>query len=89
MSLNKEPLSGDVFVLRGRRGAQIKVLWFSGDGINLYIRRLECGRFIWPSADDGSVYLSPAPFSTLVEAVDWRAPHPVAGVSKADIYQFR
>ena len=37
LSLEKEPLSGDVFVFRGRRGDQIKVLWFSGDGINLYI----------------------------------------------------
>ena len=32
VGLNKEPLSGDVFVFRGRRGDQIKVLWFSGDG---------------------------------------------------------
>ena len=38
--LNKEPLSGDVFVFRGRRGDQIKALWYSGDGINLYIKRL-------------------------------------------------
>ncbi|MCL4150087.1 UNVERIFIED_CONTAM: hypothetical protein GTU68_021253, partial [Idotea baltica] len=31
-SLAKDPLSGDVFIFRGRRGDQIKALWFSGDG---------------------------------------------------------
>ena len=42
--LAKDPLSGDVFVFRGRRGDQIKVLWFSGDGTNLCIKKLERGR---------------------------------------------
>lgn len=74
VALNKEPLSGDVFVFRGRRGDQIKVLWFSGDGTNLYIKRLERGRFIWPTAAEGMVYLTPAQFSMLIEAIDWRAP---------------
>ena len=74
VALDKNPLSGDVFVFRGRRGDQIKVLWFSGDGINLYIKRLERGRFVWPSADEGTVYLTPAQFSMLIEAIDWRAP---------------
>ena len=72
--LDKEPLSGDVFVFRGRRGDQIKVLWFSGDGINLYIKRLERGRFVWPNANEGNVLLSMAQFSMLCEAIDWRAP---------------
>ncbi len=52
-SLGKDPLSGDVFVFRGHRGDQIKVLWFSGDGTNLYVKKLERGRFVWPSASDG------------------------------------
>ena len=71
VALNKEPLSGDVFVFRGCRGDQIKVLWFSGDGTNLYIKRLERGRFIWPTAAEGAVYLTPAQFSMLIEAIDW------------------
>lgn len=40
-TLQKEPLNGVVFVFRGRRGDLIKVLWFSGDGANQYIKRLE------------------------------------------------
>ena len=64
-----------MFVFRGRGGDQIKVLLFSGDGINLYIKRLERSRFIWPSVDEGTVFLTPAQFSMLlIEAIDWRAP---------------
>lgn len=73
-SLGREPLSGDVFIFRGRRGDQIKVLWFSGDGMNLYIKRLERGRFVWPRATEGEVLLTSAQFSMLCEAIDWRAP---------------
>ena len=73
-TLDKDPLCGDVFVFRGRHGDQIKVLWFSGDGINLYIKRLERGRFVWPHANEGVALLTPAQFSMLCEAIDWRAP---------------
>ena len=59
-TLDKDPLSGDVFVFRGRHGDQIKVLWFSGDGTNLYIKRLERGRFVWPNANEGTALLTPA-----------------------------
>ncbi len=74
VSLGKQTLSGDVFVFRGRRGDQIKVLWFSGDGMNLYIKRLERGKFIWPTANEGTLHLTAAQFSMLCEAIDWRAP---------------
>jgi hypothetical protein len=37
-----------VFVFRGKRGDLIKLLWWSGDGMNLYAKRLERGRFVWP-----------------------------------------
>lgn len=59
-SFGKDSLSGDVFVFRGRRGDQIKVLWFSGDGVNLYIKRLERGRFVWPSAHECTALLTAA-----------------------------
>ena len=73
-TMDQEPLSGDVFVFRGRRGDLIKVRWFSGDGTNLYIKRLERGRFIWPNANEGRAQLTAAQFSMLCEAIDWRAP---------------
>jgi transposase len=33
--LNENPLSGHVFLFRGRRGDLIKMLWWDGDGLCL------------------------------------------------------
>ena len=73
-ALGERPFSGDVFIFRGRRGDLLKLLWWSGDGMNLYAKRLERGRFIWPQATSGVVHLSGAQLSMLLEGIDWRRP---------------
>ncbi|SPD61709.1 conserved protein of unknown function (plasmid) [Cupriavidus taiwanensis] len=70
--LERDPFSGHVFVFRGRRGDLVKVLWWSGDGMCLLMKRLERGRFVWPRADGGVVSLSQAQLSMLLEGIDWR-----------------
>jgi transposase len=70
--LEQEPYSGHVFVFRGKRGDLIKLLWFDGDGLCLFQKRLERGRFIWPQATSGTVSLSRAQLSMLLEGIDWR-----------------
>lgn len=72
--LEQNPYSGHVFVFRGRRGDLIKVLWWDGDGLCLFAKRLERGRFVWPKADQGVVSLSRAQLSMLLEGIDWRRP---------------
>jgi transposase len=72
--LEQDPFSGHVFVFRGRRGHLIKVLWWDGDGLCLFAKRLEHGRFVWPQATSGTVSLSPAQLSMLLEGIDWRRP---------------
>ena len=72
--LEQQPFSGHVFVFRGRRGDMIKLLWFDGDGLCLFAKRLERGRFVWPQATEGSVLLTPAQLSMLLEGIDWRRP---------------
>ena len=57
-----------------RRGDLVKVLWWSGDGMCLFVKRLERGRFVWPHAMSGSVVLSAAQLSMLLEGIDWRRP---------------
>ncbi|WP_147482749.1 IS66 family insertion sequence element accessory protein TnpB, partial [Burkholderia pseudomallei] len=44
--LERDPFSGHVFVFRGQRGDLVKVLWWSGDGMCLLMKRLERGRFV-------------------------------------------
>lgn len=72
--LEQNPFSGHVFVFRGRRGDLIKLLWFDGDGLCLFAKRLERGRFIWPKVETGTVALTRAQLSMLLEGIDWRRP---------------
>jgi transposase len=72
--LAEKAYGGDVFVFRGRRGDLIKVLWADGDGLCLFAKRLERGRFVWPQASTGTVHLTPAQLSMLLEGIDWRRP---------------
>jgi transposase len=74
LELSEDPFSGQLFVFRGRRGDRVKILWWSGDGLNLYAKRLERGRFVWPQATHGSVSLTGAQLSMLLEGIDWRRP---------------
>jgi transposase len=72
--LEQNPLSGQVFIFRGRRGDLVKLIWFDGDGLCLFAKRLERGRFVWPQATEGSVSLTRAQLSMLLEGIDWRRP---------------
>lgn len=82
-TLKADPHSGHLFVFRGRRGDLIKVIWHDGQGACLFSKRLEKGRFIWPtvangaqvrSPEDLAVTISPAQLGYLLEGIDWRAP---------------
>jgi transposase len=37
-------------------------------------KRLERGRFVWPSTVDGAVTITPAQLGYLLEGIDWRMP---------------
>jgi transposase len=72
--LAEDPFSGHLFVFRGRRGDLLKVIWFDGQGACLFSKRLEQGRFVWPSPADGRVSITSAQLAMLLEGIDWRAP---------------
>ena len=73
-TLKRDPHNGHLFVFRGRRGDRIKVLWHDGQGACLFSKKLERGRFIWPSPADGAVTITPAQLGYLLEGIDWRMP---------------
>jgi transposase len=74
MQLHEDPFCGHVFVFRGRRGDRIKLLWWDGQGLCLFAKRLEQGKFVWPQASSGAVSLTSAQLSMLLEGIDWRRP---------------
>ena len=63
-----------MFVFRGRQGDLIKIIWWDGQGACLFSMRLEKSRFVWPSAKDGKIALTPAQLAMLLEGIDWRLP---------------
>ncbi len=73
-TLRRDPHSGHLFVFRGRRGDLIKVLWHDTQGFCLFSKRLERGRFLWPSPADGVVPITSAQLGYLLEGIDWRMP---------------
>ena len=73
-SLKRDPHAGDLYVFRGRRGDLIKIIWHDGQGACLFTKRLERGRFLWPSLADGVVTISVAQLSYLLSGIDWRMP---------------
>ena len=72
--LAQDPHSGALFAFKGKRGDLIKLLWWDGQGLCLFAKRLEKGRFVWPAAAEGKIALTPAQLAMLLEGIDWRAP---------------
>jgi transposase len=72
--LKQDPHQGYLYIFRGRSGSLVKILWHDDFGMSLYAKRLEKGRFIWPSAKDGAVAISASALACLLEGVDWRNP---------------
>jgi transposase len=73
-TLGRDPHAGDLYLFRGVKGDLVKVLWHDGLGMSLYAKRLEKGRFIWPSPAEGVVSITPAQMAYMLEGIDWRHP---------------
>lgn len=74
--LGHDPLSGDLFVFRNRRGDRLKILAWQGDGYGLYLRRLERGTFAFPAteanvADATALSVTPTELAMILGGIDW------------------
>src|ERR1700730_8207304 len=74
--LRQDPFSGHLFVFRGRKANLIKIVYWDGTGLCLFTKSLEYGVFPWPSNVEpgGTLMLTSAQLSMLIDGVDWRAP---------------
>lgn len=51
-ALGQDPLSGHLFLFVNRRGDKLKILYWDGDGLAIWYRRLEQGTFQMPAIND-------------------------------------
>ena len=77
-ALRADPFAGDVSIFRPKRSDRVKILVYDGTGLVLYTKRLEAGRFSWPSPAEGVVHLSAAQLATLLEGLPWQHLRPRA-----------
>jgi transposase len=92
--LGQDPLAGDLFVFRSKRGDRLKLLYWDSDGLAIWYKRLEEGTFVFPAPDQqrakvGAHGLSirPAELAMLLDGIDladvkrrrrYRRPEPTA-----------
>jgi transposase len=86
--LGQDPLSGDLFVFRSRRGDRLKLLYWDSDGFAIWYKRLEEGTFVFPTASaervkvgGHGIVIRPAELAMLLDGID------LANVKRRKRYQ--
>jgi len=69
--LGHDPLSGHLFLFSNRARSRLKILVWDGSGLWVCAKRLEKGRFRWPSATEAScVTMRPEELAMLLNGLD-------------------
>lgn len=48
-TLKQDPFSGDLFAFRGKKASMPKILFWDGNWLCLFTKRLDQGAFVWPT----------------------------------------
>lgn len=68
--LGEQPLDGTLFLFTNRDGNALKALLWTHGGFTLVYKKLERGRFSWPSGEEDKVRMTPAELAALLEGID-------------------
>jgi transposase len=69
--LGHDPLSGHLFLFANRERTRLKVLVWDGSGLWVCAKRLEKGRFHWPTATEEScLVMRPEELAMLLNGLD-------------------
>jgi transposase len=73
--LGRDPLAGGLFVFVNRRRDRMKLLYWDGDGLAIWAKRLEAGSFQLPQVDAQvrSVTLTATELTLLLRGIDLRS----------------
>ncbi len=67
--IRQDPLSGHLFVFRSRAGDRLKLLYWDGDGLALWYKRLEKGRFHLPGKTGEDFRIDARALSMMLEGL--------------------
>jgi transposase len=70
-ALGSNPLSGDLYLFRGKRADRIKAIIWDRNGLAIWSKRLEKGKYKWPTRDSASIELSAHELELLLDGVDF------------------
>jgi transposase len=72
---NQNPMSGHLFLFRGRGGDRLKILYWDRDGYALWYKRLEEGTFKLPriEAEQTSVELRASELAMMLDGIDLKS----------------
>jgi transposase len=86
--LGQDPLAGDLFVFRSKRGDRLKLLYWDSDGLAIWYKRLEEGTFVFPRPDEQratvgthGLLIRAAELAMLLDGID------LSGVKRRKRYQ--
>jgi len=86
--LGQDPLAGDLFVFRSKRGDRLKLLYWDNDGLAIWYKRLEEGTFVFPTPDQQrapvgahGLLIRPAELAMLLDGIE------LANVKRRQRYQ--
>jgi transposase len=70
-TLQANPPDGHLFLFRGKRSDRIKALIWDRNGLAIWYKRLEKGRYRWPARDAVSIEITEQELSLLLDGVDF------------------
>ena len=80
-----DPFSDSLFLFCGRRTDRMKALYWEGDGFVLLYKRLERGRFQWPTTPEDVLTLTEQQFRWLMEGLSIHQPKALQKVNNLSI----
>lgn len=69
--LQRDPTSGQLFVFRNRQANKLKLLWWDNHGFWLFYKRIEKGRFKFPTITEETLELTRDQMLVLIAGLDF------------------
>jgi transposase len=70
-TLKLNPLDGHLFLFRGRNADRMKAMYWDRNGLVIWYKRLEKGRYRWPAVNDAAVEITAQDLSLLLDGIDF------------------